>query len=126
MSELPPSLIMTSLLPRRLPLLLTAIAGCLISNPAGAFAAQVGSNLAVLLQAAGGEMLGLYDGVRFVRIDTTDGTRIIVTINCEKELWRVARIEPRTGRADFRDDPFQSAAGIGRSRWCTTAVRTME
>ncbi len=117
---------MTSLFSRRLPLLLTAIAGCLVSHPAAAWAAPAGSNLAVLLQAAGGQPLGLYDGVRFVRINASDGTRITVTINCEQELWRVARIEPRTGRADFRDDRFQSAAGIGRSRWCTTPVRTME
>ncbi|MCP9823985.1 hypothetical protein [Synechococcus sp. EJ6-Ellesmere] len=117
---------MTRLLSRHLPLLLTAIAGCLVSHPAAAWASPAGSNLAVLLQAAGGQPLGLYDGVRFVRINATDGTRITVTINCEQELWRVARIEPRTGRADFRDDLFQSAAGIGRSRWCTTPVRTME
>ena len=111
---------MTSLF-SRLPLVLTAIAGCLVSHPAAALAAPAGSNLGVLLQAAGGQPLGLYDGVRFVRINATDGT-----INCEQELWRVARIEPRTGRAAFRDDRFQSAAGIGRSRWCTTPVRTME
>lgn len=55
------------------------------------------NNVAVLLQAAGGKMLGLYDGVLFVRINATDGTRITVMINCERELWRVARIEPRTG-----------------------------
>ena len=116
---------MTSLF-SRLPLVLTAIAGCLVSHPAAALAAPAGSNLGVLLQAAGGQPLGLYDGVRFVRINATDGTSITVTINCEQELWRVARIEPRTGRADFRDDRFQSAAGIGRSRWCTSPVRTME
>ena len=43
---------MTSLFSRRLPLLLTAIAGCLVSHPAAALAAPAGSNLAVLLQAA--------------------------------------------------------------------------
>jgi hypothetical protein len=98
----------------------------LVSIPAAVRAAPVGSNLAVLLQAAGGKMLGLYDGVRFVRINARDGTLITITINCEQELWRVARIEPTSGRADFRDDPFQSAAGISRSSWCTNPVRTME
>ena len=117
---------MTSLFFGRFPLLLTAIVGGLVSHPPAAWAAPADSNLAVLLQAAGGQPLGLYDGVRFVRIDASDGTRITVTINCEQERWRVARIEPRTGRADFRDDRFESAAGIGRSRWCTTPVRTME
>ena len=61
-----------------------------------------------------------------MRINASDGTRIIVTINCEQDLWRVAPIEPRTGRADFRDDRFQSAACIGRSRWRTSSVRAME
>jgi hypothetical protein len=42
---------MTSLF-SRLPLVLTAIAGCLVSHPAAALAAPAGSNLAVLLQAA--------------------------------------------------------------------------
>ena len=117
---------MSSLFSRYLPLVLACIAGGLVSDPTAAWAAPAGSNLGVLLEAAGGKMLGLYDGVRFVRIDASDGTRITVTINCEQQLWRVARIEPSNGRADFRDDPFQSAAGIGRSSWCTSPVRTME
>jgi hypothetical protein len=89
-----------------------------ITCPAASLAVPVGSNLAVLLQALKAEPLGLYDGVRFVRIDTQDGSRITVTINCEQQRWRVARLEPRDGRTDCRDnpfDPFESAPGIGRS-----------
>jgi hypothetical protein len=114
------------LISRYLPQVLATIGGGLVSNPAAVPAAPFSSNLAVLLQAVGGKMLGLYDGGSFMRINDTDATRITVTINCERKLRRVARNEPRTGRADVRDDPFQSAAGIGRSSWCTNPARTME
>ena len=85
-----------------------------------------GSNLAVLLEALGGERLGLYDGLRFVRLQGPDGTRVTVTIQCEQEQWRVLRVERPGHRPDFRDDPFQPAAGIAESRLCTEPVRTME
>ena len=88
-----------------------------------------GSNLAVLLEALGGERLGLYDGLRFVRLQGPDGTQVTVTIRCEREEWRVLRVERRDrpiSRADFRYDPFQPAAGIAASRLCTEPVRTME
>lgn len=45
------------------------------------------------------DQLGCDPGVRFVRINASEGTRITRTITCEQELWRVARIEPGTCRA---------------------------
>lgn len=89
-------------------------------------AAQAGSNLAVLLQSGEARLIGLYDGVRFVQLKTHNGATVTVTIQCETQRWRVARIEPKQGRTDFRDDPFESAPGIGQSSWCTQPVRTME
>ena len=89
-------------------------------------AAQADSNLAILLQASDARLIGLYDGVRFVQVKTHNGTRVTVTLQCETQRWRVARIEPKNGRADFRDDAFESAPGIGRSNWCTQPVRTLE
>lgn len=88
--------------------------------------AQAGSNLAVLLQSGEARLIGLYDGVRFVQLKTHNGATVTVTIQCETQRWRVARIEPKQGRTDFRDDPFESAPGIGQSSWCTQPVRTME
>jgi hypothetical protein len=117
-------------LPRCLSLLLAGVAGGLIAGPLtrplSAAAGPSVSNLAVLLESLKGQPMGLYDGVRFVRIEAGDGTRIIVNIKCEQNLWRVARIEPVTGPADFREEPFQPAEGIGRTAWCTAPVRVME
>ena len=117
---------MGSPLRRRRGLLLLAVAGGLLSSAPAALAAPGASNLAVLLQAMGGRVLGLYDGVRLVRIDRPGGTRIIAAIQCEQQLWRVARIEHGNDRPDFRSDPFEPAPGIGRSSWCTSAVRPLE
>ena len=51
---------------------------------------------------------------------------ITISINCERELWRVARVEPKNRQADFRNDPFEKSVGISRSNWGKTPVRVLE
>jgi len=87
-----------------------------------------GSTLAVLLDGLDARLTSLYDGVRFVRINAPGGRTLTVTISCERQQWRVLRIDPALkgasdGRPGFRNESFQPAPGIRASHWCTAPVR---
>lgn len=89
------------------------------------------STLAVLLDGLGADLVSLYDGVRFLRIQAPGGRTITLTISCERQQWRVLRLEPglkegNRSRPDFREEPFQPAPGIQTSHWCTDPVRVAD
>ena len=82
--------------------------------------------LAILLRQLGAKPLGLYDGVRLLRIDKQGGSSLTVTVSCEREQWRIQNSDNTLGRPSFYDAPFLSAKGISRTRVCTGPARVLE
>ncbi len=72
------------------------------------------------------EPLGLYDGVRLLRINRQGGGSLTVSVSCEREQWRIQNSDNTQGRPSFYDAPFLSAKGISRTWVCTGPARVLE
>ena len=77
-------------------------------------------------KAMAAEPLGLYDGVRLLRINKPGGGSLTVTVSCEREQWRIQNSDNPQGRPSFYDAPFLSAKGISRTWVCTGPARVLE
>ena len=82
--------------------------------------------LAILLRQLDAKPLGLYDGVRLLRINQQGGGSLTVTVSCEREQWRVQNSDNPQGRPGFYDAPFLAAKGISRTWVCTGPARVLQ
>jgi hypothetical protein len=82
--------------------------------------------LAILLKQLDAKPLGLYDGVRLLRINTQGSGSLTMTVSCEREQWRVQSSDNSQGRPSFYDAPFLAAPGISRTWVCTGPARVLE
>ena len=96
------------------------------SSAGKAMAAEPQQALAILLKQLGAKPLGLYDGVRLLRINKQGGGSLTVTVSCEREQWRIQNSDNPQGRPSFYDAPFLSAKGISRTWVCTGPARVLE
>ncbi|MCP9809405.1 hypothetical protein KBY58_08160 [Cyanobium sp. HWJ4-Hawea] len=83
------------------------------------------NTLAALLTALNAKPGGLYDGLRYFQVMATNGP-ITITVNCDKQTWRVLVIEDGSGRPGYLNDPFLPAGNIRSSRICTEPVRALK
>jgi len=100
--------------------------GITASSAGKAMAAEPQQALAILLKQLGAKPLGLYDGVRLLRINKQGGGSLTVTVSCEREQWRIQNSDNPQGRPSFYDAPFLSAKGISRTWVCTEPARVLE
>ncbi|WP_240789184.1 hypothetical protein [Synechococcus sp. BS56D] len=96
------------------------------SSAGKAMAAEPQQALAILLKQLGAKPLGLYDGVRLLRINKQGGGSLTVTVSCEREQWRIQNSDNPQGRPSFYDAPFLAAKGISRTWVCTGPARVLE
>ncbi len=82
--------------------------------------------LAILLKQLDAKPLGLYDGVRLLRINAQGSGSLTMTVSCEREQWRVQSSDNSQGRPSFYDAPFLAAPGISRTWVCTGPARVLE
>ena len=113
---------------RRLSLSLALLsAGWMASLPVQAQSPRPPQALAVLLKQLKAQPLGLYDGMRLLRIPQSDGGSLTISVSCERQLWRVQSRQTPAGRPTFYgDSPFLSATGIDGSWVCTGPARVLE
>ena len=100
--------------------------GITASTAGKAMTAEPQQALAILLRQLDAKPLGLYDGVRLLRINRQGGGSVTVTVSCEREKWRVQNSDNPQGRPSFYDAPFLSAKGISRTWVCTGPSRVLE
>ena len=80
-----------------------------------------------MLKQLKAQPLGLYDGMRLLRIPQSDGGSLTISVSCERQLWRVQSSQPPAGRPTFYgDSAFLSATGIDRSWVCMGPARVLE
>ena len=96
------------------------------SSGGKAMAAEPQQALSILLKQLGAKPLGLYDGVRLLRINKQGGGSLTVTVSCEREQWRIQNSDNPQGRPSFYDAPFLAAKGISRTWVCTGPARVLE
>ena len=82
--------------------------------------------LAILLKQLDAKPLGLYDGVRLLRINKQSGGSVTATVSCDREQWRVQNSDNPQGRPRFYDAPVLAAKGISRTWVCTGPARVLE
>ena len=82
--------------------------------------------LAILLRQLHAKPLGLYDGVRLLRIDQPGGGSLTLSVSCGREQWRVQTFNRPGGPAVFTDVAFLSAKGIAQTWVCTAPTRVLE
>ena len=82
--------------------------------------------LAILLQQLDAKPLGLYDGVRLLRVNKQGSGSLTVSVSCEREQWRVQSSNNSQGRPSFYDAPFLAAPGISSTWVCTGPTRVLE
>ena len=82
--------------------------------------------LAILLKQLDAKPLGLYDGVRLLRVNKQGGGSLTVSVSCEREQWRVQSSNNSKGRSNVYDAPFLAAPGINRTWVCTGPARVLE
>ena len=82
--------------------------------------------LAILLRQLHAKPLGLYDGVRLLRIDQPGGGSLTLSVSCEREQWRVQNYDKPAGPAVFTDVAFLSAKGIAQTWVCTAPTKVLE
>lgn len=107
-------------------LLLGGINAITASSAEKAMAAEPQQALAILLRQLDAKPLGLYDGVRLLRINKPGGGSLTVSVSCEREQWRVQNSDNPQGRPSFYDAPFLSAKGISRTWVCTGPARVLQ
>lgn len=106
--------------------LLVGGVNAITANPAGGARAEPQQALAILLRQLDAKPLGLYDGVRLLRINKQSGGSLTVTVSCEREQWRIQNSDTPQGRPRFYDAPFLAAKGISRTWVCTGPARVLE
>ncbi len=113
---------------RRLSLSLALLAAAsLAAGTAQAESQRPPQPLAVLLKQLNAKPLGLYDGMRLLRVPQADGGSLTISVSCERQLWRVQSSQTPAGRPTFYgNSPFLSATGIERSWVCTAPARVLE
>ena len=107
-------------------LLLGGVKAITGSSAGKAMAAEPQQALAILLKQLDAKPLGLYDGVRLLRINKPGGGSLTVSVSCEREQWRVQNSDNRQGRPSFYDAPFLAAKGISSTWVCTGPARVLE
>lgn len=99
-----------------------AAAACLVS-PAEAEPQQA---LAILLRQLQAKPLGVYDGMRLFRIAQPAGGSLTLSVNCDREQWRVQNYDNPPGQSVFTQASLLPAKGIAHTWVCTTPIKGLE